>query len=97
MELSPALARQAGLGEDDGRRISLMELFRKLDPDGRRAARSAIDRLLATGEATAFAHKGEAGGGRIAHHLRVQAEGEVVGRAETLGDEARRRAAGATR
>ena len=48
-----------------------MELFRKLDPDGRRAARSAIDRLLATGEATAFAHRGEAGGGRIAHHVRV--------------------------
>jgi diguanylate cyclase (GGDEF)-like protein len=84
VELSPALARQAGLGEDDGRRISLMELFRKLDPDGRRAARSAIDRLLATGEATAFAHRGEAGGGRIAHHMRVQGQGEIVGRSETI-------------
>ena len=51
-----ARARKAGLGEEEGRRISLMELFRKLDPDGRRAARGAIDRLLATGEATAFAH-----------------------------------------
>ncbi|HYI46892.1 MAG TPA: GGDEF domain-containing phosphodiesterase [Allosphingosinicella sp.] len=85
VELSPALARQAGLGEDDGRRISLMELFRKLDPDGRRAARSAIDRLLATGEATAFAHGGEMGGGRIAHHVRVQGEG-IVGRSETLSE-----------
>jgi diguanylate cyclase (GGDEF)-like protein len=84
VELSPALARQAGLGEDDGRRISLMELFRKLDPDGRRAARSAIDRLLATGEATAFAHRGEAGDGRIAHHMRVEGEGGIVGRSETL-------------
>jgi diguanylate cyclase (GGDEF)-like protein len=84
VELSPALARQAGLGEDDGRRISLMELFRKLDPDGRRAARSAIDRLMATGEATAFAHRGEAGGGRIAHHMRVEGEGGIVGRSETI-------------
>jgi diguanylate cyclase (GGDEF)-like protein len=81
VELSPALARQAGLGEEEGRRISLMDLFRKLDPEGRRAARDAIDRLLATGEATAFAHgEGEA---RIAHHVR-QSEGEVVGRAEPL-------------
>jgi diguanylate cyclase (GGDEF)-like protein len=85
VELSPALARKAGLGEHDGRRISLMDLFRKLDPDGRRAARSAIDRLLATGEATAFAHRDSDGGGsRIAHHLRVRAQGEVVGRAETI-------------
>ncbi|MBV9881571.1 MAG: bifunctional diguanylate cyclase/phosphodiesterase [Sphingomonadaceae bacterium] len=91
VELSPALARQAGLGEEEGRRISLMDLFRKLDPAGRRAARDAIDRLLATGEATAFAH-GESGGGRIAHHLRRSGEG-VVGRAEPLpgsgGGEAR--------
>ncbi|HKR24285.1 MAG TPA: bifunctional diguanylate cyclase/phosphodiesterase, partial [Allosphingosinicella sp.] len=83
VELSPALARQAGMGEEDGRRISLMELFRKLDPDGRRAARAAIDRLLATGEATAFAHGGESGSQRMAHHVRVQGEG-VVGRSETL-------------
>ena len=39
IELSPALARQAGLGEDDGRRISLMELFRKTGP--RRPPRGA--------------------------------------------------------
>jgi diguanylate cyclase (GGDEF)-like protein len=90
VELSPALARQAGLGEEEGRRISLMDLFRKLDPEGRRAARDAIDRLLATGEATAFAH-GE-GGGRIAHHLR-RSDNEIVGRAEAIqsggGGEAR--------
>jgi diguanylate cyclase (GGDEF)-like protein len=90
VELSPALARQAGLGEEEGRRISLMDLFRKLDPAGRRAARDAIDRLLATGEATAFAH-GE-GGGRIAHHLR-RSDNEIVGRAEAIqsggGGEAR--------
>ena len=85
VELSPALARKAGLGEHEGRRISLMDLFRKLDPDGRRAARGAIDRLLATGEATAFAHRdSEGGGARIAHHVRVQPEGAIVGRAEAI-------------
>src|SRR5436189_287954 len=78
VELSPALARQAGLGEDDGRRISLMELFRKLDPDGRRAARNAVDRLLETGGATAFAHRGEEGGDRIAHHIQVHGCGEIT-------------------
>ena len=82
VELSPALARQAGLGEEEGRRISLMELFRKLGPEGRRAAREAIDRLLATGEATAFAH-GERWA-RIAHHVRRREGGEVVGRAEAI-------------
>ncbi|HEX8578069.1 MAG TPA: bifunctional diguanylate cyclase/phosphodiesterase [Allosphingosinicella sp.] len=87
VELSPALARRAGLGEDKGQRISLMDLFRKLDPDGRRAARGAIDRLLATGVSTAFAHgDGEGGGARLAHHLRVEEEGlAVVGRTETIG------------
>src|SRR3954469_15268319 len=81
VELSPALARQAGLGEEEGRRISLMDLLRKLDPAGRRAARDAIDRLLATGDATAFAH-GEGGGG-IAHHVR-RTDGDIVGRTEAI-------------
>ncbi len=86
VELSPALARKAGLGEAEGRRISLMELFRKLDGEGRRAAREAIDRVLATGEATAFAHKDADGeGARLAHHVRVLPEGEITGRAETIG------------
>jgi diguanylate cyclase (GGDEF)-like protein len=86
VELSPALARKVGLGETDGRRISLMELFRKLDGEGRRAAREAIDRVLATGEATAFAHRdAEAEGARLAHHVRVLPEGEIAGRAETIG------------
>ena len=88
IELSPALARRAGLGDEAGQRISLMELFRKLDPDGRKAARGAIDRLLATGRSTAFAHTdgSQPGGGegaRLAHHVRVEGEG-VVGRTETI-------------
>jgi diguanylate cyclase (GGDEF)-like protein len=86
VELSPALARRAGLGDEAGQRISLMELFRKLDPDGRKAARGAIDRLLATGQSTAFAHKdAESDGARLAHHVRVEDEGEtVVGRTEAI-------------
>ena len=95
VELSPALARRAGLGEEEGQRISLMELFRKLDPDGRKAARGAIDRLLSTGRSTAFAHKDEAGdgggeGARLAHHVRVEGGGDaegggaVVGRTEAI-------------
>jgi diguanylate cyclase (GGDEF)-like protein len=84
VELSPALARRAGLGEEAGQRISLMELFRKLDADGRRAARGAVDRLLATGQATAFAHSDlDSDGARLAHHLRVEAE-SVVGRTEAI-------------
>ena len=93
VELSPALARKAGLGEEDGRRISLMELFRKLDAEGRRAARGAIGRVMATGEATAFAHADVEAGARIAHHVRVQPEGEIVGRAETIVPDERRRPA----
>jgi diguanylate cyclase (GGDEF)-like protein len=89
VELSPALARKAGLGEDEGRRISLIELFRKLDPEGRRAARSAIDRVMATGEATAFAHQdSDSAGTRIAHHVRHDRDG-IVGRAETIAAELR--------
>ncbi len=84
VELSPALARKAGLGAEEGRRVPLIELFRKLDPEGRRAARGAIDRLMATGEATAFAHRDNEGA-RLAHHVRVGGgDGIVVGRTETL-------------
>ena len=75
VELSPALARRAGLGEEQGRRISLMELFRKLDADGRKAARAAVDRVLATGGSTAFAHEdGAAGACVVFEDLWVQDE-----------------------
>jgi diguanylate cyclase (GGDEF)-like protein len=85
VELSPALARKAGFGGEQGQRVTLMELFRKLDPEGRRAARGAIDRVISTGHATAFAH-GDSEGLRLAHHLRVEGEGgSIVGRTETIG------------
>ncbi|WP_114951308.1 putative bifunctional diguanylate cyclase/phosphodiesterase [Sphingosinicella terrae] len=91
IELSPALARKAGLGEAEGRRISLMELFRKLDPEGRRAARSAVARVVSTGEATAFAHADlESRTGRMAHHVRARPEGGIVGRTETIAAEGAR-------
>ncbi len=86
VELSPALARKAGLGEEAGHRISLMELFRKLDPEARRAARGAVDRVVASGEATAFAHA-DPEGVRLAHHLRIDGDGGgIVGRTETLSE-----------
>src|SRR5688500_322952 len=89
VELSPALARQAGLGEEQGRRVSLLDLFRRLDPEGRRSARDAVDRLLATGQTTAFAHAGAGGqGSRLAHHLRVDEEGKgIIGRTEEIAAE----------
>ena len=83
VELSPALARQAGLGEEDGRRISLMELFRKLDPDGRRAARERDRPAARHRRGDRLRPWRRAGDGRIAHHVRVAGEGEIVGRAET--------------
>jgi diguanylate cyclase (GGDEF)-like protein len=87
VELSPALARRAGLGGEAGQRVPLMELFRRLDPEGRRAARGAVDRLLATGRSTAFAHADvETEGGRLAHHLRVDADA-VLGRTEAIAPE----------
>lgn len=76
VELSPALARAAGLGIEGGRRVSLLELFRKLDSEGRRAARGAVERLRATGDATAFAHG--ASGQRYSHHLGLDASGRTL-------------------
>jgi diguanylate cyclase (GGDEF)-like protein len=86
VELSAALARKAGLGAAGGGPVTLLELFRKLDAEGRQAARAAVDRLVATGEATAFAHGEAAGEGRIAHHVRLSdVGGAVIGRTESLG------------
>ena len=86
IELSPALARKAGIGEEGGRRIPLLDLFRKLDAEGRKAARVAVDRLIATGQPTAFAHRDVEGGARLAHHMRVEGEDkQIIGHTETIG------------
>lgn len=84
IDLSPSLARQAGFGDEGGQRVSLMELFRKLDGEGRRAARSAVERLRETGQATAFAHATRGSADRLAHHVEL-AEDAIVGQVETLG------------
>jgi diguanylate cyclase (GGDEF)-like protein len=85
IDLSPALARKAGFAGKQGQNIPLMELLRRLDADGRKAARIAIDRLLATGESTAFAHQDLEGGARMAHHVRIDGDGGgIVGRTETI-------------
>ena len=80
---SPALARQAGLGEEDGRRISLMELFRKLDPGrpprrARRGRPAARDRRGDRLRPCAMRGRGRG----IAHHVRV-AGGEAGSSAAT--------------
>ncbi|SMF78760.1 putative bifunctional diguanylate cyclase/phosphodiesterase [Allosphingosinicella indica] len=85
VELSPALARRVGLGETAGARISLLDLFRKLDADGRRAARGAVERTIASGRATAFAHSAiDEAPERLIHHLRIGEGGSVIARTETL-------------
>ncbi|MGE0179447.1 MAG: putative bifunctional diguanylate cyclase/phosphodiesterase [Sphingomonas sp.] len=88
IELSPALARKAGLDLKGGRRIAVRDLLRRLDPAGRRAAADAVARARATGEVTAFAHGDpQASESRVAHHVQVAADGEVVGHAEAIGHE----------
>jgi diguanylate cyclase (GGDEF)-like protein len=84
VELSPTLARKAGLGGGEGQRLRLMELFRKLDPAGRRAARQAVERAMTSGEGTSFAHEDADGEARLAHHLRAS-DTEVWARTETIG------------
>ncbi len=81
--LSPMLARKAGLPEGASE-AGLHALFRQLGDEGRLAARAALMRLE-NGESTAFAHPDpEHPGGRIAHHVRKEESGEVVGRAELI-------------
>lgn len=83
--VSGALARRlspdVGKGEAE---VPVRQLLQTLDRDGRRAARDAIDRLLNTGRATAFAH-GSGAEDRVAHHLHFDASDEaVVGRIEDI-------------
>jgi diguanylate cyclase (GGDEF)-like protein len=83
VELSPMLARKAGLGAGSGE-AGLPRLFRLLGEEGRLAARAAMIRLE-EGESTAFAHPDpEQPGARIAHHVRRGEGGEVIGRAELI-------------
>jgi len=82
VSLSAPLASRLGLA---GGSVPLQRLFRSLDSGGRRAARDAVDRLLAGARATAFAHADRSGQGRTAHHLhRAEADGAVVGLIEDI-------------
>ncbi len=64
--ISPAFAERIGV---DGDSVSLATLFRLMDHSSRRLAREAIDRLLASGRPTAFAHRSVLHGDRLAHHI----------------------------
>lgn len=77
--LTQALARR--VGADDGI-VPLATVMRKLDREGRRAARDAVLRLVADGRPTGFAHG--AVGARIAHHLSLDIAGHVVGQVENI-------------
>jgi diguanylate cyclase (GGDEF)-like protein len=74
--LSPALASRIGAAREV---VPMSMLLRMMEPDGRQRAREAIDRLLATGQSTAFAHDSRLHPDRLAHHLSLDEErGAVV-------------------
>jgi len=87
VELAAPMARKAGLVIGDTT-LPLRAALKLLGEEGRSAARGAIARLRAAGEATAFAHPDpERTGGRLAHHLRLEADGAVVSRTESIAPE----------
>lgn len=89
VKISPALADRIGA---DGEIVPLATLFRLMDRPSRSVAREAIDRLLATGRSTAFAHRSRVHGDRLAHHLSFDEErGAVVAWVEVTRQEAAER------
>lgn len=64
--ISSAFAERIGAS---GESVPMSMLFRLMDPSSRKLAREAIDRLLAGGRPTAFAHRSAPHGDRLAHHL----------------------------
>lgn len=87
--LSAGLARPAGIADDESG-ISLPTVWRALGSEGRLALKDAVRRLLASGRATAFAHRTVWNGRthRLAHHLRLERDedGRVTGIAATVED-----------
>src|SRR3546814_11008990 len=87
IEITPALGQMI---EMPVRTESLpwRTVWRALGREGRNALRDAMRRLLATGRATAFAHRMDRGGRlfRFAHHLHLarDSEGPVTGVAATV-------------
>jgi len=85
--LSPAFAQRIGANSDH---VSMAMLFRLMDRDSRKLAREAIDRLLASGQATAFAHPSRPHGERLAHHISYDdRRGAVVARVEVTRSDGR--------
>jgi diguanylate cyclase (GGDEF)-like protein len=64
--ISPVFADRIGA---TGESVPMSMLFRLMDQSTRKLAREAIDRLLASGRPTAFAHRSALHGDRLAHHL----------------------------
>ncbi|MET0375451.1 MAG: EAL domain-containing protein [Rhizorhabdus sp.] len=94
VRISPAFAERIGVS---GETVPAMRLVRLMDKPSRRLAREAIDRLLATGRGTAFAHRSMLHGDKLAHHISFDEErGAIVawieatrpdGSAEREGDD----------
>jgi diguanylate cyclase (GGDEF)-like protein len=84
--ISPALAERIGTSGD---KVPMSTLFRLMDRPSRRLAREAIDRLLANGRPTAFAHRSALHGDRLAHHISFdELRNAVVAWIETTRHEA---------
>jgi diguanylate cyclase (GGDEF)-like protein len=84
VEVGASLARKAGL-PIGAKALPLRRAMRLIGRDGRDALRHIVTRLIATGEADAFAHPDpDQRGSRLAHHLRLAEDGSVVGRTESL-------------
>ena len=66
VQISPAFADRIGV---HGETVPATRLIRLMDRPSRRVAREAIDRLLASGRSTAFAHRGLLHGEKLAHHI----------------------------
>ena len=87
--LNPTLCRMMQLRDGQGR-VALRGLWRAIGEDGRLAARDAVRRLLASGRATAFAHRLDREGRlyRLAHHMRLERDedGHVTAISATVED-----------
>ena len=82
VDLSAALRDRLHAGSQES--MSVTDLFRLLDSEGRQAARGATRRLAADVNPTAFTHA-LPGGARAVHHISIDREGGVVtGSVETL-------------
>lgn len=89
VDISPALAQMVQLASDRGR-YPWRPIWQGLGDEGRARLRDTLRRLLASGRATAFAHRMERGGRlyRLAHHMRLERDrdGHVTAIAATVED-----------